>query len=182
MACVLPRQTHNPESRFRYIHRFLLNVALQAASVMKDWLYPLGPTLFPSHLTHVLQLDQTQVNNDHEALVVSVWWKDRAFPLLWKVVQTKGEIGFDHQEILLAQVADLLPKGGSFVLMADRFYGHSALIQLCQKLGWGWRIRLKQKLIFEHEGGEITPEEAHQLGLPALENARFHTTPRQPLI
>lgn len=143
---------------------------------MKDWIKPLHPTLFPSSLTHVLQLDQTQISKTHEALVVSIWWKERALPLMWKVVETKGEIGFDHQETLLRQVADLLPRESSFILMADRFYGHSSLIGLCQELGWNFRIRLKKNMIFEHEGGEITPEEAFELGLSSLEGARFHKT------
>lgn len=171
LASVLPRATQDPDSRFRYIHRFLSHNDLKPECVMKDWLAPLGPTLFPVGLTHILQLDQTQINETHEALVVSVWWQDRALPLLWKVLKTKGEIGFDHQGPLLRQLTDMLPKTSSFVLMADRFYGHSALIKLCQELGWGWRIRLKKNLIFEHEGGEMTPEDAHRLGLSALEAA-----------
>ena len=58
-------------------------------------------------------------------------------PWLWQVVETGGSIGFDVQEALLNEALNHLPKPLDVVLMGDRFYGTSALINWCQQVNWG---------------------------------------------
>ena len=56
-------------------------------------------------------------------------------------------------------------------MAADRFYGTAALISLCQRFGWQYRIRLKGNLnLFHQEGWVLTPQEAQKLGLRGLED------------
>ena len=77
--------------------------------------------------------------------MISARLGERAVAIGWKVVETKGEIGFDDQKVLLNEVAKMIPKGTKILLSADRFYGTASLIKWCQKNKWQYRIRLKHK-------------------------------------
>src|SRR4051795_5214251 len=88
--------------------------------------------------------------------MLSVRVGERALPLAWRVRETRGGIGFIEQQELLTVVASWLPAGTRIVLMGDRFYGSPDLIALCRKLGWDWRLRLKQDLLVFEGGGETT--------------------------
>ena len=101
---------------------------------------------------------------------------ERAIPVAWKVIETKGEIGFDVQKELLDEVVKMMPKNIDILLAADRFYGTSALVNYCQKQDWKYRVRLKGNLIFQHDGGEITCGDALKLNLNSLTNASFNNT------
>lgn len=108
--------------------------------------------------------------------MVSLGLKEQALPVIWKVVETKGPIGIEIQEPLLRQLREMIPNTVNVLLMADRFYGTSRLIKLCQELGFAYRVRLKDNLILSHEDGEITPREAIQLRLKSLEKVTFNNT------
>ena len=97
-------------------------------------------------------------------------------PVAWKVIETKGEIGFIEQEKLLNEVIGMMPKNVDILLAADRFYGTSALVNYCQNQGWRYRVRLKGNLIFQHDGGEVTCNDALKLKLNSLTNASFNNT------
>jgi hypothetical protein len=105
--------------------------------------------------------------------MVSLRVGERAIPIAWKVVETRGAIGFGVQESLLDVVVSWVPEGVSLLLAADRFYGTAALIGWCQTQRWQYRIRLKGNLILSHQGGEISTGEAAKQGITSLEEARF---------
>ena len=126
--------------------------------------------------TAILMLDQSKISDGFECLMVSLKTAARAIPVAWKVVETKGAIGFDVQEALLNSVLDMIPSGASIFLAGDRFYGTSALVDWCKKQSWQYRIRLKGNLIFQHEGGNITSEEALRAGMNSIIVARFNNT------
>jgi hypothetical protein len=69
----------------------------------------------------------------------------------------------------------MLPPG-EYTLMGDRFYGTSALVKLCQNLGWSYRIRMKGNLLFSQGERSTSLKEAYDRGERALENATFHKT------
>ncbi len=92
------------------------------------------------------------------------------------MVETKGAIGFDIQEQLLSEVVAMIPKGINVLLAADRFYGTSALVGLCNNYIWQYRIRLKGNLIFQNDGGEVTPQEALEGKISELKDAYFNKT------
>jgi hypothetical protein len=52
----------------------------------------------------VLMLDQSQIRENLQCLMVSVRLGERAIPILWKVEETKGNIGFESQKELLDKV------------------------------------------------------------------------------
>jgi hypothetical protein len=64
-------------------------------------------------------------------LMISLRLGDRALPLLWRVEETRGNIGFDDQKPLLEALYAVVPQGCAIMLTADRFYGTAALISWC---------------------------------------------------
>lgn len=106
--------------------------------------------------TIVLCMDQTSIGNTHGILMVSCRVHNRGVPLFWTTVATAGNIGFVEQEALLNALDAVLPPGAKVLFLGDRFYGTAALVKACQNRGWGYRLRLKNNLTCQHQGGEIT--------------------------
>lgn len=172
---VLDRPTTCANALYNYVERFLKNPLVDHKAVMAPFAKDLLTRLAKAQHTVVLMIDQSKINADMEAMVISVRLKKRALPLHWCIQKTSGNIGFDHQKELLETVASWA-QGMNIMLAGDRFYGTKALVGLCQSLGWGYRLRLKGNTQLEHEGGLITPMEAHHLGMKSLENVRFNDT------
>jgi Transposase DDE domain len=174
LLSVLPRQTQEAESRYRYIHRWLKNPLIDPLTAMGGFI-PEIASLAGSHgKVIVLPMDQSKISDGFECLMVSMRVGERAIPVAWKVKKTRGGIGFEEQKSLLEAVFAMLPEGVPVLLIGDRFYGTAALIRWCQKHGWQYRLRLRENLILRHEGGEITTGEAAEAGLTSLLNAELH--------
>lgn len=173
---LLPRANCDEKSRERYISRFLSNKLIRPASVMGGFIPELMEMAGSNGKTVVLSLDQSKISDGFECLMLSLRVGERAIPVTWRVIQTEGAIGFDVQMSLLEEAKAMVPEGLSILLAADRFYGTSALINWCQTQDWQYRIHLKGNLIFQHEGGEITPSQAVEMKLAGLEKATFNNT------
>lgn len=173
---VLPRNTGDEKSKERFISRFLSNALIRPNLVMQGFIPEIVEMVSNNDQTIILMLDQSKISDGFECLMVSLRLAERAIPVAWKVVETKGGIGFETQKILLDAVKNMMPEDISILLSADRFYGTSSIIEWCQKSGWDYRIRLKSNLILEHDNGEITTGQAASLKLESLQNARFHNT------
>jgi hypothetical protein len=176
LLAVLPRQTRDAASRFRYIHRWLKNPLIDPQAVMGGFIPEIAALAGANGQTVVLMMDQSKISDGFECLMVSLRVGERAIPVVWTVRQVQGNLGFSVQKPLLEAVAAMLPQAGRILLAADRFYGTSALIGWCQSHGWRYRIRLKGNLILQHEGGEITTGEAAAAGMTSLLHARFNET------
>jgi hypothetical protein len=73
--------------------------------------------------------------------MLALRWGERALPVLWRVEETEGSIGFETQKDLLEAAAPILPDGAQICLMADHFYGTADLIPFCQKKNWEYHIQ-----------------------------------------
>lgn len=173
---LLPRTHCEEKSRERYISRFLANELICCMSVMEGFIPELMEMAGSNAKTIILSLDESKISDGFECLMLSLRVGERAIPVVWRVIETKGAIGFDVQKSLLEDAKGMIPEGLSILLSADRFYGTSALIDWCQKQSWHYRIRLKGNLIFQHEGAEITASQASDMKMTALENAIFNKT------
>jgi hypothetical protein len=175
---VLPREACDAKSRERYISRWLGNDLIDPLAVMAGFMPEVMGLSGLQGKTVILMMDQSKIRDGFECLMVSLRTGERAVPVAWRVVETKGAIGFDVQKPLLDAVAAMMPEGLSILLSADRFYGTAALIRWCQEHDWHYRVRLKGDLILHHDGGEITTGDAARAGLTTLHNARMgsHTT------
>lgn len=173
---ILPRQTGDLKSKERYISRFLSNKLVAPTKVMCGFIPEIVTAAGTNGKTIILMMDQSKIADNFECLMVSMRVGERAIPVAWKVIETKGEIGFSEQEKLLNEVVGMMPKNVDILLAADRFYGTSALINYCQKEGFKYRIRLKSNLILRHEGGEITTGEAVKAKISAIIDAELNET------
>lgn len=172
---VMPRKADD-KSKERYISRLLSNSRIKPIEVMHGFILELIEMSCNNGKVAILMLDQSKISDGFECLMVSLKTGERAMPVAWRVVETKGAIGFDVQESLLNSVVDMIPEGASVFLAADRFYGTAALVNWYKKQNWQYRIRLKGNLLFQHEGGDITSEDALKAGLHGLTEARFNNT------
>lgn len=173
LATALPRNIGDNEHRYQYLARILKHNSIDISDVMEGFIVDVLMDAAKKGETAILMVDQSKIKDGFECLMLSLRVENRAVPLLWKVVETKGAIGWDECKPLLDRFAEIMPLGIKYCLMADRFYGHQSLIGWCQNWGFSYRIRLKNNLILEHEGGEITTGEACKLGLKSLENAKL---------
>lgn len=173
---ILPRQTGDLKSKERYISRFLSNKFVIPPQIMGGFIPEIATAAGTNGKTIILMMDQSKIADNFECLMVAMRVGERAMPVAWKVIETKGEIGFDVQKELLDEVIKMMPKNIDIMLAADRFYGTSALINYCQKQGWQYRIRLRSNLILRHEGGEITTGEAVKAKISAITCAELNET------
>jgi len=174
LANVLPRDVKSDEERYRYINRWLSNDKIDPILVMNGFIPELLELMYSNDKTAILMMDQSKISDGFECLMVSVRVGERALPMGWKVIATKGSIGFDIQKKLLRRIKTMIPSEMKVLLTADRFYGTSALISLCQSLGWQYRIRLKGNLILHHQGGEMQTGELASLGINCVEDAELN--------
>ena len=173
---LLPRTSCEEKSRERYVSRFLANALICSVSVMTGFISELMKMTGSNGKIIILSLDQSKILDGFECLMFSLRIGEKAISVVWRVIETKGAIGFDVQERLLEDAKAIIPEGLSILLAAGRFYGTFALISWCQKEGWQYRIRLKGNLIFQPEGGEITASQTAQMQIAALENTVFNHT------
>jgi len=170
VAACLPRPAERLDSRSQWIKRFLANTPGVSEAVMAPYGREVLTRLSAQGQTVVLLIDQTQVNERHQAVMVAVRLGGRALPLTWRVKETQGAIegaiGFAEQREALQAVARRLPTGIRPVLIGDRFYGSPDLIGWCCEQGWDWRLRLKQNLLVFEPGGETTLAACFDRGEP----------------
>lgn len=74
---------------------------------------------------------------------LSLVHKNRAIPLVWKVIPGTGNTGVSQLKEMLTQAAEVLNgSGASVTLLADRGFRDHQWAKLCLKLGWQYVIRL----------------------------------------
>src|ERR1044072_1674177 len=156
LAAALPRAAARLGMRYQWISRPLRNALTATAEVIAPCAREVLARAGGDGRTLVLIIDESQINTEHQMVMVSLRVGGRALPLAWRVKKTQGALGFAEQRAALQRVAALLPAGVRPVLMGDRFYGSPALIAWCRAQGWDWRLRLKQDLLVFEAGGETT--------------------------
>jgi len=156
LASALPRRAERLDMRYQWISRVLGNDLIDVDTVMAPFAREVLARAATGGRRVVLMIDQSQANEGHQILMVSLRLGGRALPLAWRTRRAKGTLSFAVQEEVLEVVAGLLGEGVSVLLMGDRFYGSPALIGWCREQGWGWRLRCKESLIVLDANGEET--------------------------
>lgn len=164
LAASLPRSPDRLDMRYQWISRLLGNDLIEVDAVMAPYGRDVLSRVWASGQRIVLILDQTQLTARHQAVMVALRIGGRALPLSWRIMETRGAIGFAEQRAALEAVLPLLPEGAEPVLMGDRFYGSPAVIAWCRDHGWDWRLRLKQDLLVFEDGGETVLAECFARG------------------
>lgn len=138
------------QSTVRRFGRWLENARIEVHSLY-------GPLLqqalaeWGNHLLY-LALDTSTLWNTYCLVRISIIYRGRAIPIVWKVLaHPSRSVAYDVYKDVLDKVADLLPFRCSVVFAADRGFADTHLMDHLMRLGWHWRIRIKGSFwIYRH--------------------------------
>lgn len=128
------RWMHNPRIHPTYVYGPLIRWALS------EWQ---DGTLY-------LSFDPTMLWNRFCVMRLSVVYRGRAIPVIWRVLEHgSSSVKLSVYQDLLDKAARWLPAGRKVVFLADRGFGdHQLMNYLRNTLQWEFRIRLKPKGLF----------------------------------
>ena len=140
IARQIPWLTKVP-SRTQRLFRWLKNPNIppleMAKRVASQWLANwCWPTIF-------LVIDRTDISDKHWLLFLGLCHRGRTLPLVWQVLKKKGATNFKTQSTLLKEVLPLLPLSCSVVLLGDREFRSTSLMNFCKRRRWHFHLRLK---------------------------------------
>jgi hypothetical protein len=91
-----------------------------------------------------LALDTSTLWNTYCLVRISLVYRGRAIPIVWKVLEhPSSSVAYAVYQELLDKVAELLPFRCPVVFTADRGFADTHLMDHLVQLGWHWRIRIK---------------------------------------
>jgi hypothetical protein len=131
-------QEDNVAQRFR---RWLKNPQVSERTVYDPVAFGILGALRHTRLR--LQIDRTEVNEFLNVLMVSVYYRKRALPLLWCVLSHQGNSTFKERNLVLAHLAELLPAGCSVLILGDREFGQVDMMRSIRQQGWDFCLRVK---------------------------------------
>jgi Transposase DDE domain len=105
--------------------------------------------------THVLYLalDTSTLWQTYCLVRISLVYRGRAVPLVWKVLDhPSSSVAYHVYKEMLDEVAELLPFRCHVVFCADRGFADTHLMEHLATLGWHWRIRIKGSFWIYREG------------------------------
>ncbi len=131
-------QEDNVAQRFR---RWLKNEAVNERTIYDPVAFGLLGALRHTRLR--IQIDRTEINESLNVLMVSVYYRKRAIPLLWRVLTHKGSTTFQERNTVLAHLAELLPSGCTVLILGDREFGQVDMMRSIVQKGWDFTLRVK---------------------------------------
>jgi hypothetical protein len=131
-------QEDNVAQRFR---RWLKNAAVDARVLYDPVAF--GILIALRHTRLRIQIDRTQVNERLNVLMLSVYYRKRAIPLLWRVLGHKGSSTFKERNTVLAHLADLLPADCQVAILGDREFGTADMMRSIRAHEWDYCLRVK---------------------------------------
>ena len=97
-----------------------------------------------AHLLY-LALDTSQLWKEYCVVRISVIYRGRAIPIVWRVLKHgSSSVAYEVYKGLLDEAARLLPLHCQVVFLADRGFADTELMSHLKRLGWHWRIRIKR--------------------------------------
>ncbi len=104
--------------------------------------------------TIYLALDTTMFWNSFCQMRLSVIYRGRAVPILWKTIKHgSSTVAFAEYRELLQEAKKLLPLSANVIFMADRGFADTELMAYLSKtLHWHWRIRIKSSFSVYRRG------------------------------
>lgn len=103
--------------------------------------------------TLYLALDTSRLFEDYCLIRISVIFRGRAVPVVWKILEHKSNtVAYDVYKGLLDAAARLLPMEVRVVFLADRGFADTDLMKHVKELGWHYRIRIKSSFLVYYKG------------------------------
>ncbi|MBS4016286.1 MAG: transposase [Candidatus Latescibacteria bacterium] len=139
------------QSTQRRFNRWLKNDRINVSELYAPLIQ--GALLDWGDHTLYLALDTSRLFEDYCLIRISVVFRGRAVPLVWKVIEHKSNtVAFDVYKGLLESASRLLPTGVKVVLLADRGFADTDLMKQAKELGWHYRIRIKSNFRVFYKG------------------------------
>lgn len=89
-------------------------------------------------------LDTSMLWNTYCMIRLSVIYRGRAVPLIWKVIEHgSASVAFEVYKALLEEAKKRIPFACKVVFLADRGFADTQLMAYLKKRGWHYRIRIK---------------------------------------
>jgi len=106
------------------------------------------------HPTVYVALDTSMLWNTYCIVRLSLIYRGRAIPIVWRVLEHgSASIAYHDYRALLTQAAQLLfPFHGKVIFLADRGFADTQLMKYLKKLGWHFRIRIKDSFWIYRKG------------------------------
>jgi Transposase DDE domain len=103
--------------------------------------------------TLYVALDTSMLWDTYCMVRLSVIYRGRAVPLVWMVMEHgSATVAYEVYKALLDRAAPLMPFACRVVLLADRGFADTKLMQHLKQLGWHFRIRIKENFWIDHRG------------------------------
>jgi hypothetical protein len=95
--------------------------------------------------TIYLALDTSMLWEQFCHIRISIVYRGRAIPLVWKTIKHhSSSVALDSYQDLLDEAAKILPPRANIIFLADRGFADTKLMRyLSETLHWHWRIRIK---------------------------------------
>lgn len=92
----------------------------------------------------VLAMDTSLLWNRYCLICISLVYRGRAIPVMWKVMaHPSSSVAHSDYSKLLYAVATVLPAGVEVLFLADRGFADLHLLKQLKRLNWHYRIRVK---------------------------------------
>jgi hypothetical protein len=100
-----------------------------------------------------LALDTSTLWDNYCIIRITVVYRGRAIPIVWKVLEHKSSnVSYENYKPLLDAVPAVLPTNVVVVFLADRGFADISLMSHVKKLGWHFRIRIKKNFWIYQDG------------------------------
>ena len=113
-------------------------------------------------------LDTSMLWNTYCLIRLSVIYRGRAVPLVWRVIEHgSAAVSFETSQDLLHEAQSRLPFACKVVFLADRGFADTPLMGHLRELGWHFRMRIKSTFwiypshLAPFQVGEIALQPAH---------------------
>jgi len=135
----LDGKMENIEQRYR---RWLKNPRIKAREIVD----PVAKQLLFSRKKRKirLQIDRTIIDGGFNVLMVTLYHRKRAIPLVWKVLPHGGSCSQKDWQSLLNRVYAMLSKKSKVILLGDREFGTVDLMRYCDLKKWFFVLRVKK--------------------------------------
>lgn len=148
VAAAMPLQSKQA-SKLQRLRRLLDNSKLTAEGIYQPILQQALTGLKRQRLQ--LLLDRVVLTSSQNVLVVSVGFRRRSLPLLWRVLTHQGSSSLEDQQALLSAANALLPEGVRITVHADSEFRSLNLFGWLRSLGWSAMLGVRGNLLVSSE-------------------------------
>jgi hypothetical protein len=168
IAAAMPLHTKQP-SKIQRLRRLLDNAKLSAEGIYQPIVQQALTGLKRQPVQ--LLLDRVVLTSSQNLLVVSVGFRRRSLPLVWRVLAHEGSSSLEDQQALLTAAFALLPEGVRITVQADSEFRSLRLFGWLRERGWDAMLGVRGNLLVSSEPD--TPGRALAEWLPNRDSVAY---------